>query len=391
MTLSNGVPSPSGPAFLLWPAQTGDPGRFFAFFTSTSANADVAMRVLDATMEPVSTPSVAAQAMLAPNDSNTFPPQAILGNQSHAAAAFENGLYWYVFVDDTNGPDIRLRSFDHQLDAQQGAGSPIGVNGPGGAGEPNVQDSPAIAVGPGGLLFLAWRDQNGPNAGQIMGRTYDPSNGTLGTETQISSGSGNQEVAVAATSKGWVAVWDDGTQVKLRAIASNGTPSGGEIAVSDATHSGTQDHPSLAVLAGDASAVVWADHGGSQGADVFVQRFDANLVPIANDQANPINDVVRAGDQLAPAIAGSSSAGGSYVAAWLDAASGNVRARVLDANGGFLFNSVDGQSSEFQASLAPGAQRANPAVAIGGSGPYVAIGWDDGSNVYARRFPAPTR
>jgi hypothetical protein len=61
---------------------------------------------------------------------------------------------------------------------------------------------------------------------------------------------------------------------------------------------------------------------------------------------------------------------------------------------GFLFNNVDGQPSEFQASLLDGRQRDNPAIAVGGSGQYIAVGWEDkspspGAGIVARRFPVP--
>ena len=184
-----------------------------------------------------------------------------------------------------------------------------------------------------------------------------------------------------------IAVYDDGTNVKMRVIDGNsGAPSGPEIAV---TASGKNDHPGVAVLADGRSAVLWCNHQGPNGADIFVQRFDANLSPISGDQASPINDVVTAGNQVTPAVAATSAANGAFVAAWIDAASGQVRGRILDGTSGFDFNPVDGQDTEFQASIASGSTRANPTVAVGGAGPYVAIGWDDGTNVYARRFPAP--
>ena len=67
---------------------------------------------------------------------------------------------------------------------------------------------------------------------------------------------------------------------------------------------------------------------------------------------------------------------------------------MLGGSAGFLFNNVNGQSTEFQASRTEGRTRANPAVASGGSGPFVAIGWEDksatGAGIVARRFPLPT-
>ena len=67
---------------------------------------------------------------------------------------------------------------------------------------------------------------------------------------------------------------------------------------------------------------------------------------------------------------------------------------MLGGSAGFLFNSVNGQSTEFQASRSSGRERANPVVTAGGSGPFVAIGWEDktapGAGIVARRFPLPS-
>ena len=69
-------------------------------------------------------------------------------------------------------------------------------------------------------------------------------------------------------------------------------------------------------------------------------------------------------------------------------------ARYLGADGGFLYNTVNGQNEEFAATL-PGVSGARtlPAVAMGGGG-WVAIGWQDPSpehaGIFVRRFPLPT-
>ena len=81
-----------------------------------------------------------------------------------------------------------------------------------------------------------------------------------------------------------------------------------------------------------------------------------------------INDVVTAGDQITPTIAGSSAAGGRSSPHGSTHRPGDVRARVLGGTNGFLFNPIDGQATEFKASLAANVNRANPMVAVGGAG-----------------------
>ncbi|MBX3186869.1 MAG: hypothetical protein KF819_07640 [Labilithrix sp.] len=379
--------------FLLWPAQTGTAGRMFAFYTDkalSNGNIDVALRAMGDDMAPLTTPpALAAGSIFLPNGP-TFPPPPSPREQSMPQAAFLGGKYYVVFQDNdtpgpTNGQDIRLRSMDGALVAEQGA-TPIGINGgTDGSGEPAIQAAPAIAAGPQSRLFIAWEDAA---QGKIAGRTFTPPS-TLGPQNDISTGTGNKGVSIAATPTGWVAVWQSGTGVKLRAISDTGTPSGSEQTVNDG--GSVSERPRVASLPDGRFAVVWSSAG-----DVFAQRYDAKGAKIAGDQASAINDVVKDGDQITPAIAPAPAGGGAYVAVWLDAGTSDVRGRMLGGTSGFLFNNENGQSTEFKASRAAGRTRANPSVAVGGAGPFVAIAWEDktsggsGTGIVARRFPLPS-
>jgi hypothetical protein len=78
----------------------------------------------------------------------------------------------------------------------------------------------------------------------------------------------------------------------------------------------------------------------------------------------------------------------------VDGTTGHVRARFLDGVGGYLYNFVNGQSTDFQASTLNNQTRNNPVAVVGGAGPYVAIAWEDSTatpqGIYGRRFPLPT-
>jgi hypothetical protein len=386
---------------LWWPSQ----GPFSAFFTvKAGATTQVALHVLNESLGKLaSPPGISDNAFLVPKDT-TFPPQASPNNQSQPSATSIGGTRYVAFTDDNEGtPDIHLRSFDNSYAGQEGP-NPIGINGePAGSpktpltGEAGVQEAPSIAAGPGGVLFIAWQDTSGGNQGKVLGRTFTPgSPGVLGTTNEISTASQNKNVKVVATSTGWIAVWESGADVKLRVLGVNGNPSGGELTVNDtAIHKGTQDHPSVAVLGDGRIAVAWADRGSNGGADVFVQRYDKDLVKVAGDQAVRINAIAVDGDQLAPSIAASTAAGGSFVVAWLDAPNKAIRARLLGGTGGFLFNNVDGQNTDFLVSSAAARTRANPVAVAGGTG-FLAIAWDDQTpdttaGTYVRRFPGPTQ
>jgi hypothetical protein len=396
-TQTGGVGDKTDP-FLLWPQQSGTQGRFFAFYTdravSGSNNVEVSLRAMNADLSPIAateSPALAAGSIYLPNGS-TFPAQPAPRQQSAPSAAFLNGKLYVAFQDDTGlstGLDIHLRSMDAALVADQGA-TPLGINGgtsgtggSSGAGEAGIQSAPSLAAGPRDRLFVAWEDAG---AGKIAGRTLSPPS-TLGNQIDISTGTGNKGVSIVATSTGWVAVWASGTGIKLRVINEDGVPQGSEQTVNDG--GSVSGRPRVASLPDGRFAVVW-----SAGGDIFVQRYDAKGAKITGDQANAVNDVVASGDQIAPAIGATPSAGGSYAVAWLDVSSRSVNARMLGGTSGFLFNNVNGQSTEFPASRAEGRARANPAVVAGGSGPFVAIAWEDqtapGAGIVARRFPLPT-
>ena len=371
--------------FFVWPSATGTAGRFVAFFTDkkTTNPTDIGLRVMNDDMTAPTTPPALAKGSILLSSGGAFPPQATSLRQSLPQAALFDGKLWVVFQDDnspgSNGLDIHLRSLDNVF---QSAETPdaLAVNGSG--GEAGIQTAPSIASGKA-HLFVAWEDSG---AGKIVGRNFAPPS-TFGSQNDISTGNANTQPSVATTSTGFVTVWKSGTGIKLRAVSEDGTPQGAESAVSDA---GAQfDRPRVAALADGRFAVAWA-----AGGDIFVQRFDAKGAKIAGDQDKPINDQVTDGEQTSAVIGATTAAGGSYVVAWIDSGSGHVRARFLGGSGGFLFNNVNGQSTEFQASKDDGRSRANPAVASGGSGPYVAIGWEDKTGapagVIGRRFPLPT-
>jgi len=83
-----------------------------------------------------------------------------------------------------------------------------------------------------------------------------------------------------------------------------------------------------------------------------------------------------------------------YVVAW-QVSDGAIRARLVDRDGGYLDNPVDGQNTSFLVSREDvSGQRSRPAVVIGGDG-HIVFAWQDDSvdhsGIFARRFPLPVR
>ena len=373
------------PAFL-WPAAKLDPGRFLGFWGDKSPAAgrtQVAMRVMTDDLHPYKDqgPGLETASFFLPNDSSgNFPPAGDPGSQFNPTAATASNAVYVAYEDNQNGPvAINLRSLDQTLvRSDQPAAGPIKISDPAGA----AQTNPSMALS-GAKLFIAWE-----NGASVVGRGVATSGFTK--DTQKSLGTGKSPVVVG-TSTGWLMAYQGGSDIKLLPIDATGNP-GAEVKVNDASHSGTQEHPGVAVLQDGKVAVVWTDTGAQGGAGIFVQRFSSDLKPVANDQAVRINDLTL-GAQATPAIAAGSN---FFVAAWVDTTSGHVRGRLLDGTTGFLFNAVNGQSSDFQASVTDGHTRTSPAVVVGGAAPYVTIGWEDDTGapgayagVFARRFPTP--
>ena len=393
-TTANGAPGQKKNPVFVWPSASGDGGRFVALFSDSSPPSftKVTMRVLGDDLEPYTKqgPELAGFSFFMPHDpAEPFPPSAGPNNQFAPAGATVAGNYYMAFQDDSLGTvDVGLRFTDSIFTAQQSAA--LGVNTDGVTTEAGKQDLPMMAANSSGTLLVEWQDEA---AGSIRARTYNTTNQAFGTTQDIAPGPGpNVAGVIASNGTGWVCTWQSGNDIMFRTIGADGTPISAAQKVNDASHTGQQSHPWIAGLSDGRFAIVWNDRNSQ---DIFLQRYSASAQPVTGDQTSALNNLVTSGDQNAPTIAASSAAGGSYVTAWADGSSGHIRARLVGGNAGFLFNNVDGQSDEFQASLQDGRTRANPVAIVGGSGPFVAIGWEDNtadknSGIYVRRFPLPS-
>jgi len=390
----SGAANEKGDTSLFW--REGASSRLFAFFTDkSSGKTDVGLRALDSSFLPLASPAAVAQGFVyLPNGSAPAEPAA--NAQSSARATALGDKTWVVFQGESatagNSTDIALRSFDASSFVQ-GELAPIGVNGPNGSGEAGGQTAAAVAAGENGKLFVAWQDESGgPGSGRIFGRTFSPPN-VLGNQQELSTGTSNARPRVTAVPTGFVLVWESGGDVKLRVVSLDGTPAGGESVVNEKA-AGVQERPAIASLADGRFAIVWADRSTGN-ADIVLQRFTAQVVKIAGDQAQPINDLVKDGDQTSPAIAGTAARAGTYLVAWADVPRGDIRARYTRLAEGFPFNPVDGSDSEFSVGTRAGRKRSAPSVAVGGKDPFAAVAWDDQAaqtpGIYGRRLPIPAK
>jgi len=362
---------------LVWPAASGDPGRLVGVWgdKSPSGGTEVAMRVLADDMQPYAGQGQYVQdnSFRMPGVQNGgLPPVGYPLPQFNPTIASINGNYFIAFEDvGVPATAIKMRSLDPILNPQQSAAAQIS------ASSSNAQALPSMAAN-GNNLFVAWED----GTGKVVGTTVASSTLTAGTQQVLGTGTAP---SVAATSSGWVAVWQAGTDVQMVTIDGTGKP--GTASKVNGTAGAT--HPGVAAFGGNV-CVVWADGNGN----IRVQRYDGSGKAIANDQNNALEDTSLGGNQSAPSVAAGTN---FFVATWVDGSSGHVRARFLDGTGGFLFNFVNGQNGDFQASTVDGETRNNPTAAVGGDqGQYVSIAWEDNTGapssfkgIWGRRFPLP--
>jgi hypothetical protein len=362
---------------LVWPAASGDPGRLFGVWgdRSPAGGTEIAMRVLADDMQPYTGqgPFVQDNSFRVPGVQNGgLPPSGYPLPQFDPAIATINGSYYIAFEDGSTGAAaIKMRSLDTILNPQQAAAVQIS------ASSTNGQTLPSMAAN-GNNLFVAWEDGTGKIVGSVVASS------TLAPGTQLQLGSGTS-VSVAATSAGWVAVWQSGTDVQMTTISSSGTAG----SATKVNSSAGASHPGVAAFGANV-CVVWADGNG----DIRVQRFDTTGAPIANDQNSALEDTSLGGNQSSPSVAAGTN---FFVATWVDGKSGHVRARFLDGTGGFGYNFANGQNTDFQVSTIDGETRDNPVAAVGGDqGQYVSIAWEDNTGapssfkgIWGRRFPLP--
>lgn len=380
------------PVFL-WPV--GAQSKFIGYWgdRSPAGRTQVAMRIMSDDLHAFADqgPGVEKGSFFLPGDpSGSFPPLGQPQSQFNPTAVIAGAKVYVAFEDNefgTTAINLRTQNLAELIKSDQPSQNPVKISDAAGVAQAN----PSMALS-GSKVLVAW--ENGSN---VVAKVID-TNGALSgggncgaaCSAQKTLGAGKSPVVVG-TSSGWLVAYQSGSDIKLLPVDAAGT-SGAEVKVNDGSHSGNQEHPGVAVLPDGKVAVVWADTGAPSGAGIFVQRFDASLKPVSGDQTVRINDA-SLGDQSFPTVAAGSN---FFVAAWVDNASGHVRARLLDGTTGFLFNSVSGQSTDFQASVEDGHARTSPAIAVGGAGPYLAIGWQDDTGapgsykgVFVRRFPNP--
>lgn len=408
--LGNGQGFKIDPAFAFagGNAEGGIPGSFRAVFADYEgdANGDINQRVLDADLQRA--PGLLGQQLRLPQDCESVAAQAgpALGQIQPDIARLGDDLLVVAFADDRDVPgshEIRVLAQNAwacndtsppSANACAGCSTPpcdatcpptkVGTVGSG------DEQTPAVAAGSSDRALVVW--VNGVSLrGRIWVEGADSDCSTcLPAAEELNFGVNvDGKPRVAGSANGFVVAYATAGSVFYRTVSLDGAI-GPEVKVN--LTGGQHGQPSIASLPDGRFVVVWQADGGQ----IRMQRYDAGGAAVPGDQDAPLS--VDSPPGFEPAVAGSSSAGTFWTAAWA-AENGTVWARHIDAEETFLRNSVNGLLDDFLASHPAdvGGFRVTPDVAIGGNG-WVAIGWADlnadgdtgfGRGIRVRRFPLP--
>ena len=338
-------------------------------FGATGTGPEINYRQMSQDFQPIDYPPLLAAQLRLPLDTGSTPgfDQRARTQANPAIATMTDGSFVVAYEDDrlSNTGEVNISFTAISADIATPRTDEIYINN---LGE-NGCTSPAVAGGPNDQALVVWTDTVNR---RIRGRLWSNS-GWLSTSDSTFSAQDGDTPKVAGWNDGWIVVWhgrsnednDDILMVAVDATGNVGAPS----VVNDVLV-GIQNKPAVAALPNGSFIVVWHETG-----NIMMQRFDASGQPIAGDQSAPVNDGVSSAAGDTPSVAASSLAQGFFALAWANA--GQIRARLLDRSGTYLFNSVDGQSSSFLANRSDvTGNRSRPAVAIGGAG-HIVFAWQD--------------
>jgi hypothetical protein len=162
------------------------------------------------------------------------------------------------------------------------------------------QDQPSTARGANGSIAVVYVED-----GEVVAAVRRK-DGTTDAVQRVSSATTSVRPRIAPRAGGFVAVWSDGTDVKMRLLGATGAPTSPETIV-NSKRTGKHDQCDVAATASGRFLVAFRDSTGVDGADIYVQKFDASGTPLGTEAATPLNNVGRTGDQLAPAVAAGAS------------------------------------------------------------------------------------
>jgi len=278
----------------------------------------------------------------------------------------DNGNFVVVWVDYRNG--------DADVFAQRysSSGNKLGSNFMVNDDDASTsQSSPKIGVDSNGNWVVVWRDIRNGDA-DIFAQRYNSSGNKLGNNFRVNDDTGGnwqEDPAIGIDGSGnFVVVWkDDRTssrgQIYAQRYNSSGIKQGSNFLVKDESGSGKQAFPAVGLDNSGNFVVVWLDYGNY---DIYAQRYNSSGIKQENNlRVNDENG--SSGFDLTIGVDGS----GNFVVVWQDCRNGNANADIYAQR---YNDSGTRQGSNFKVNDDSGiSYQYNPAVAVDGSGNFVAV------------------
>ncbi len=336
--------------------------RFYVGYDSD--NATSILRVLEADGSTVTNPSALS------TDADIDAALADISNGAQlqsALAVHTDGRVAWAFADFNGGPsDIRVAFTSRDRNPE----------GPTALVVDGVASEPRVAFAGNGAAMVVYQDMG--SATGLSAQVFAPAAATpSGTPMPVGAGAGNAAPAIAGTGTGFVVAYAGGGGVFAQRFGADG-------AVVDATPlavssgAAAQDQPTVAAMSDGSFLVAWRDAAiDGAGTGIAYRRYGADGAPSGEAAAA---NTTTAGDQSAPAAAANADA---YVIAF--ASGGGVRASVFDPNGNRRPNR---EAPPTAADFALSASGAEPAVAAGGDGAFLAV-WAEGGDIRGALHPLP--
>ncbi|MHB1036579.1 MAG: golvesin C-terminal-like domain-containing protein [Pirellulales bacterium] len=237
------------------------------------------------------------------------------GNQANPAiAALSDGSF--VVVWDGKGASDNAGIFGRRYDA---TGSPLGGEFLINTHTSHTQERPAVAALPDGGSLVTWQSQEGEDdQTEIYAQRFDASGTRVGGEFHVNTAAEqlNEHPAIGVGPDGsFVIAWqssdEDGGDYGIVAQRYNaaGERLGGEFAVNTFTD-GAQRDPSVAFNGHGGFAIAWHGSGPGDNAGVFVREYGPDGAPLAAESL--VNSTTDSAQRYAALVA----AGSGYVVSW---------------------------------------------------------------------------
>ena len=220
---------------------------------------------------------------------------------------------WESYGQDGSERGVFAQRFDS-------SGTPVGSEFQVNTLTASEQRNPAAAFDGAGNFVVAWDHADDGSYAGIFARRYDSSGVAQGSEFQVNTFTGNDQLNpdIAHAGAGFVIVWSSfagdgsGGGVFSQRFDDAGVPQGTEFVVNTYT-TGGQGDAHVAASADGNFVVVWAGYNNQDGSGfgIFGQRYSSAASPIGSEfQVNAYT----AGNQVRPVVA--AAAPGNFVVAW---------------------------------------------------------------------------